>query len=162
LKKRFNILVILGCSYSQRTLDLIMCDCIILYNMIIDYERDNSFDEKCAFQLLKKNVQYTSYHWTLSVHSWFDNASLHYFTQYDYWWWESWLIQWELSHYHSCRWTRDQLQCTIQSSNAPLEGDRDNIRIYVFTTSTGFDWACGGTNIILRLLYFNYFVLFIF
>jgi hypothetical protein len=39
LKKRFNILAILDRSYSQRTLDLIMHACIILYNMIIDDER---------------------------------------------------------------------------------------------------------------------------
>jgi hypothetical protein len=45
LKKRFNILVISGWSYSQRILDLIMRACIILYNMIIDDERDNGYDE---------------------------------------------------------------------------------------------------------------------
>jgi hypothetical protein len=45
LKKRFNILVILDRSYSQRTLDLIMRTCIILHNMIIDHERDNNYDE---------------------------------------------------------------------------------------------------------------------
>jgi hypothetical protein len=44
LKKRFNILVIPDRSYSQRTLDLIMHACIILYNMIIDDERDGSYD----------------------------------------------------------------------------------------------------------------------
>jgi hypothetical protein len=41
LKKRFNILVIPTWCYSQHTLDLIMRDCIILYNMIIDDERDD-------------------------------------------------------------------------------------------------------------------------
>jgi hypothetical protein len=45
LKKRFNILAIPDRSYSQRTLGLIMCACVILYNMIIDDERDDSFDE---------------------------------------------------------------------------------------------------------------------
>jgi hypothetical protein len=45
VKKRFNILRILGRSYSQRTLRLIMRDCIILHNMIIDDERDDSYDE---------------------------------------------------------------------------------------------------------------------
>jgi hypothetical protein len=45
LKKRFNILVILDRSYSQRTLGLIMRACIILHNMISDDERDDSFDE---------------------------------------------------------------------------------------------------------------------
>jgi hypothetical protein len=45
LKKRFNILVISGRSYSQHTLDLIMRACIILYNMIIDDERDGSYDD---------------------------------------------------------------------------------------------------------------------
>jgi hypothetical protein len=40
LKKRFNILVIPSRSYSQRTLDLIMCAYIILHYMIIDDERD--------------------------------------------------------------------------------------------------------------------------
>jgi hypothetical protein len=44
LKKRFNILVIPDRSYSQHTLDLIMCVCIILHNMIIDDERDDSYD----------------------------------------------------------------------------------------------------------------------
>jgi hypothetical protein len=34
LKKRFNILVIYNWSYSQRTLNFIMCVCIILHNMI--------------------------------------------------------------------------------------------------------------------------------
>jgi hypothetical protein len=45
LKKRFNILVITGQSYSQRTLYLIMCACIILHNMIIDDERDDGYDD---------------------------------------------------------------------------------------------------------------------
>jgi hypothetical protein len=45
LKKWFNILDIPGQSYSQRTLSLIMHACIILYNMIIDDERDNNYDE---------------------------------------------------------------------------------------------------------------------
>jgi hypothetical protein len=44
LKKRFNILAISGQYYSQRTLDLIMRDCIILYNMIINDERDGDYD----------------------------------------------------------------------------------------------------------------------
>jgi hypothetical protein len=45
LKKRFNILVIIGRSYSQCTSRLIMCDCIILHNMIIDDGRDGIYDE---------------------------------------------------------------------------------------------------------------------
>jgi hypothetical protein len=45
LKKRFNILVTPGRSYSQHILDLIMCACIILHNMIIDDERDDSYDD---------------------------------------------------------------------------------------------------------------------
>jgi hypothetical protein len=45
LKKRFNILAISGRSYSQRTLRLILRACIILYNMIIDDERDGGYDE---------------------------------------------------------------------------------------------------------------------
>jgi hypothetical protein len=45
LKKRFNILVISGRSYSQYILDLIMHACIILHNMIIDDERDNNYDD---------------------------------------------------------------------------------------------------------------------
>jgi hypothetical protein len=45
LKKRFNILVIPDWSYSQRTLGLIMYACIILYNIIIDVERDDDYDE---------------------------------------------------------------------------------------------------------------------
>jgi hypothetical protein len=45
LKKRFNILVISDRSYSQDTLDLIMCACIILHNMFIDDERDDNYDD---------------------------------------------------------------------------------------------------------------------
>jgi hypothetical protein len=45
LKKKFNILVIPGWSYSQRTLGLIMRACIILYNMIIDDERDDDYEK---------------------------------------------------------------------------------------------------------------------
>jgi hypothetical protein len=45
LKKRLNILDIPDRSYSQRTLDLMMCAYIILHNMIIDDERDASYDE---------------------------------------------------------------------------------------------------------------------
>jgi hypothetical protein len=45
LKKMFNILVIPVRSYSQRILDLIMCDCNILHNMIIDDERDDGYDD---------------------------------------------------------------------------------------------------------------------
>jgi hypothetical protein len=45
LKKRFNILAIHICSYSQRTLDLIMRACIILHNIIIEDERDGDYDE---------------------------------------------------------------------------------------------------------------------
>jgi hypothetical protein len=45
LKKRFNILAIPDRSYSQCTLRMIMRACIILYNMIIDNERNDSFDE---------------------------------------------------------------------------------------------------------------------
>jgi hypothetical protein len=44
LKKRFNILAIPSRSYSQRTLGLIMRVYIILHNMIIDDERDDSYD----------------------------------------------------------------------------------------------------------------------
>jgi hypothetical protein len=44
LKKRFNILVIPDRSYSQHILDLIMCACIILHNIIIDDERDGDYD----------------------------------------------------------------------------------------------------------------------
>jgi hypothetical protein len=45
LNKRFNILVIPDWSYSQRILDLIMRACIILYNMIIDDERDDGYNK---------------------------------------------------------------------------------------------------------------------
>jgi hypothetical protein len=45
LKKKINILVIYGRSYSQCTLKLIMRACIILQNMIIDDERDDSYDD---------------------------------------------------------------------------------------------------------------------
>jgi hypothetical protein len=45
LKKRFNILAIPDRSYSQCTLRLIMCACIILHNMIIDNERDGGYNE---------------------------------------------------------------------------------------------------------------------
>jgi hypothetical protein len=44
-KKRFNILAIPSWSYSQCTLGLIIRACIILYNMIIDDERDNDYDD---------------------------------------------------------------------------------------------------------------------
>jgi ATP-dependent phosphoenolpyruvate carboxykinase len=45
LKKRFNILAIPDRSYSQRILNLIMCACIILHNMILDDERDIGYDD---------------------------------------------------------------------------------------------------------------------
>jgi hypothetical protein len=45
LKKRFNILAITDRPYSQRTIDLIICVCIILHNMIIDDERDDGYDK---------------------------------------------------------------------------------------------------------------------
>jgi hypothetical protein len=45
LKKKFNILVIPGWSYSQHTIDLIIRAYIILHNMIIDDERDNGYDD---------------------------------------------------------------------------------------------------------------------
>jgi hypothetical protein len=45
LKKRFIILAIHSRSYSRRTLDLIMCACIILHNMIIDNEKDGGYDD---------------------------------------------------------------------------------------------------------------------
>jgi hypothetical protein len=43
--KRFNILVISGRSYSQRTFGLIMRACIILHNMNIDNKRDDDYNE---------------------------------------------------------------------------------------------------------------------
>jgi hypothetical protein len=43
LKKRFNILAIPDRSHSQCTLNLIMRAYIILHNMIIDDERDDSY-----------------------------------------------------------------------------------------------------------------------
>jgi hypothetical protein len=45
LKKRFNILTIPGRFYSKCTLDLIICACIILHNMIIDDARDDGYDD---------------------------------------------------------------------------------------------------------------------
>jgi hypothetical protein len=45
LKKSVNISGILSRSYSQRILNLIMRDCIILHNMIIDNERDDGYDD---------------------------------------------------------------------------------------------------------------------
>jgi hypothetical protein len=45
LLKKFNILTILGGSYSQHTIGLIMRACIILHNMIIDDEMDSGYDE---------------------------------------------------------------------------------------------------------------------
>jgi hypothetical protein len=45
LKKMFNILAIPDRFYSQRILDLIMRAYIILQNMIIDNERDDSYDD---------------------------------------------------------------------------------------------------------------------
>jgi hypothetical protein len=46
LKKRFNILVIPDRFHSQRILDLIMHACIILHNIIIGDEKDDSYDDK--------------------------------------------------------------------------------------------------------------------
>jgi hypothetical protein len=43
LKKRFNILAIPDRSYSQHTLNLIMCAYIILHNMIIDDGYDDNY-----------------------------------------------------------------------------------------------------------------------
>jgi hypothetical protein len=45
LKKRFNVLAMPVQSYSQCTLDLIMHDCIILHNMIIDDERYDGYND---------------------------------------------------------------------------------------------------------------------
>jgi hypothetical protein len=45
LKKRFNILAILDQPYSQRTFRSIICVCVILYNMIIDDERDDNYNK---------------------------------------------------------------------------------------------------------------------
>jgi hypothetical protein len=45
LKKWFNILAIPSRSYSHLTLRLIMCACIILYDMIIDDKRDGGYDD---------------------------------------------------------------------------------------------------------------------
>jgi hypothetical protein len=45
LLKKFNILVISDRSYSKHIFGLIMCDYIILHNIIIDDERDDSFNE---------------------------------------------------------------------------------------------------------------------
>jgi hypothetical protein len=45
VKKRFNILAIPSRSYSQHILDLILRDCIILHNIIIDDERDGGYDD---------------------------------------------------------------------------------------------------------------------
>jgi hypothetical protein len=43
LKKKFNILVIPGRSYSQRTLDLVMHAYIIFHNMTIDDDYDENY-----------------------------------------------------------------------------------------------------------------------
>jgi hypothetical protein len=45
LEKRFNILAVPRRPYSQRTFVLIMHTCIILYNIIINDERDNDYNE---------------------------------------------------------------------------------------------------------------------
>jgi hypothetical protein len=45
VKKKFNILVIPVRYYSQRTLNLVMHPYIIMHNMIIDDERDGSYDD---------------------------------------------------------------------------------------------------------------------
>jgi hypothetical protein len=45
LKKSFNILAIPDQSYSQLILDLIMRACIIFHNMIINDERDGSYND---------------------------------------------------------------------------------------------------------------------
>ncbi|XP_051197093.1 uncharacterized protein [Lolium perenne] len=54
LKARFNILAVLGRSYSRRTLGLIMRACVILHNMIIDDERDTNL--KNIYETVDSNV----------------------------------------------------------------------------------------------------------
>jgi hypothetical protein len=45
LNMMFKIIATPDRSYSQRTLDLIICAYIILHNMIINDERDDGYDE---------------------------------------------------------------------------------------------------------------------
>ncbi|KAK1610641.1 hypothetical protein QYE76_034314 [Lolium multiflorum] len=54
LKARFNILAVPGCSYSRRTLGLIMRACIILHNMIIDDERGTNLEH--TYETVESNV----------------------------------------------------------------------------------------------------------
>jgi hypothetical protein len=54
LKSRFNIIAVPGCSYSQRTLGLIIRACVNLHNMIIDDERDTNLDE--IYETVASNV----------------------------------------------------------------------------------------------------------
>lgn len=44
LKAWFHILAIIGCSFSKQVLSLIMCVCIILHSIIIEDERQGSYD----------------------------------------------------------------------------------------------------------------------
>jgi hypothetical protein len=54
LKARFNILAVLGRSYSRRTLGLIMRACVILHNMIIDDERGTNLEQ--TYEIVESNV----------------------------------------------------------------------------------------------------------
>jgi hypothetical protein len=56
LKKWFNILAIPGRSYSQCTLGLIMHDCIILHNIIIDDGYDENYH--IATSVIAPSVNY--------------------------------------------------------------------------------------------------------
>ncbi|XP_051189874.1 uncharacterized protein [Lolium perenne] len=54
LKARFNILAVLGRSYSKHTLGLIMRACVILHNMIIDNERGTNLEN--IYETVDSNV----------------------------------------------------------------------------------------------------------
>jgi hypothetical protein len=77
--KKINILVIPDRSYSQRTLGLIMCACIILHNMIIDDKREDSFDEN--YHIVSSIVAPPI---NFEAHSWVDHVCLHYLAQHDH------------------------------------------------------------------------------
>jgi hypothetical protein len=77
--KKINILVIPDRSYSQRTLGLIMCACIILHNMIIDDKREDSFDENyhSVSSIVAPPIGFVA-------HSWVDHVCLYYLAQHDH------------------------------------------------------------------------------
>jgi hypothetical protein len=65
LKSHFHILASLGHSFSHQVLDVIMCACIILHNMIIENEHEGTYDVN-DYEILKSFVTTSTI--TLSKH----------------------------------------------------------------------------------------------